>query len=65
MVPEGVHNKLNELFLHYVAVGGMPEVVKTYINTSDIRLVVEVQKKILDDYKNDLAHYATNDIKQK
>ena len=65
MVPEAIHNKLNQLFLQYIVVGGMPEVVKTFVQTLDIRLVVENQKKILSDYQFDLAHYAKNDIKEK
>ena len=65
MVPEAIHNKLNELFLQYVVVGGMPEVVDIFIKTLDIRQVIEAQKRILSDYYNDLAHYATKDIKEK
>lgn len=64
-VPDAIHNKLNELFLQYVVVGGMPEVVDTFIKTSDIRLVIEAQKRILNDYYKDLAHYASNDIREK
>ena len=65
MVPEAIHNKLNELFLQYVVVGGMPEVVDIFIKTLDIRQVIETQKRILSDYYNDLAHYAAKDIKEK
>ena len=65
MVPEAIHNKLNELFLQYVVVGGMPEVVDIFIKTLDIRQVIEAQKRILNDYYNDLAHYASKDIKEK
>lgn len=65
MVPIAVHEKLNELFLQYVVVGGMPEVVDIFVKTLDIRLVVEAQKRILNDYYKDLAHYASKDIKEK
>ena len=64
-VPALIHDKLNELFLHYVVVGGMPEVVKTYIETSNFYDVKEVQKRILDDYKDDIAKYATKMMKEK
>ena len=33
MMPEVVHEKLNELFLQYVVVGGMPEVVDIFVKT--------------------------------
>ena len=59
MVPEVIHNKLIELFKYYVIVGGMPDVVKTFIQTKNISDVIETQKKILDDYRNDIAKYAT------
>ena len=64
-VPEAIHNKLNELFLQYVVVGGMPEVVNIFRTTKDIRLVVDAQTRILNDYSYDLAHYATKDIREK
>ena len=65
IVPESIHEKLNELFLQYIVVGGMPEIVDIFVKTSDIRLVIESQKRILNDYYNDLAHYASKDIKEK
>ncbi len=65
MLPEAIHEKLNELFLQYVVVGGMPEVVNIFVKTLDIRLVVEAQKRILNDYYYDLANYASKDIKEK
>lgn len=65
MLPEAIHQKLNELFLQFVVVGGMPEVVEIFIKTNDIRLVVEAQKRILNDYYKDLAHYASKDIKER
>lgn len=64
-VPELIHEKLNELFLHYVVVGGMPEAVKTYINSYNLYYVLEVQRRILDDYKDDIAKYSTKMMKEK
>ncbi len=64
-LPEGIHNTLNKLFLHYIVVGGMPEAVSEYINTSNIYDVLKVQKRIIDDYKNDIAKYATKDTRIK
>jgi len=65
IVPDVIHKKLNDLFLQYVVVGGMPEVVQIFVNTSDIREVLAAQKRILNDYYNDLAHYASKDLKEK
>ena len=55
LVPDAIHEKLNELFLQYVVVGGMPEVVDIFVKTLDIRQVLEAQKRILNDYYKDLA----------
>lgn len=57
-VPSVIHDKLSEIFLRYVVVGGMPEAVKAYINTSNLYNVLEVQKRIIDDYKDDIAKYS-------
>ncbi len=65
MMPEAIHEKLNELFLQYVVVGGMPEVVDIFVKTLDVRQVIEAQKRILNDYYKDLAKYASKDIKEK
>ena len=65
LVPEAIHQKLNELFLQYIVVGGMPEAVQTFIDTKNIQDVIIVQKKILKGYKNDIAKYASNNIKEK
>ena len=63
--PEGLHNTLNKMFLHYIVVGGMPEAVLTYINTFNIYDVLEVQKRIIGDYKNDIAKYASKTTREK
>ena len=64
-LPEGLHNTLNKMFLHYIVVGGMPEAVLTYINTFNIYDVLEVQKRIIGDYKNDIAKYASKTTREK
>lgn len=63
--PESIHNSLNKLFLEYIVVGGMPEAVLTFIKTSNIYDVLEVQKRIIDDYKNDIAKYANKTTREK
>lgn len=65
LIPTAIHDKLNELFLHYIAVGGMPAAVKKYIETSNMQEVNYIQKNILLDYKNDIAKYATKIMREK
>ncbi len=57
-VPEAVHEVMNRLWLSYVVVGGMPEVVARFVQTHDIARVAELQGDILALYRHDIAKYA-------
>ena len=59
-VPEAMHNSLNKYLQEYMVVGGLPEVVDTYIATKDFYQVHLLQEKILRDYQDDIAKYALN-----
>lgn len=64
-VPEAMHNSLNKYLQEYMIVGGLPEVVDTYIATKDFYQVHLLQEKILRDYQDDIAKYALNQDKIK
>ena len=64
-VPETMHNSLNKYLQEYMVVGGLPEVVDTYIATKDFYQVHLLQEKILRDYQDDIAKYALNQDKIK
>ena len=51
-----------ELLKTYYYVGGMPEVVDSYINDKDFNLVREIQNRILADYENDFSKHAPSNI---
>ncbi len=51
-----------ELLRHYYYVGGIPAVVKAYIETHDIFEVRRIQKQILTDYRRDFSKHIPNDI---
>lgn len=57
-VSDHVHDSMMKLFYHYVIVGGMPQIVNTYVITHDIDRVMAEQKEILKLYYLDLAKYA-------
>lgn len=57
-VPKVIHDEFLKIFRSYVAIGGMPEVVLSFLNSNDFNKVYEVQSKILNDYKDDIAKYA-------
>lgn len=46
------------LLKEYYIVGGMPEAVKTWIETHDQTEVEEVQREILNDYADDFSKHA-------
>lgn len=48
---------LYELFRDYVVVGGMPEVVKTYILNKNFSGVLSMQRQLLGDYEEDITKY--------
>ena len=64
-VDEFIHEKLLSLFFVYLIVGGMPDAVKKYINTKDIREVDKVQRDITTLYKADFTQYEEADKKLK
>lgn len=65
LVDEFIHQKLLSLFFIYLIVGGMPDAVKIYIATKDIREVDKVQRDIVALYKEDFSQYESEDKKLK
>lgn len=55
-----IHNKLIDLFNLYLIVGGMPEAVSIYIETSNLEKVSKVHEKIIRLYKQDFSKYEVN-----
>ena len=64
-VDEFIHQKLLSLFFIYLIVGGMPDAVKIYIATKDIREVDKVQRDIVALNKEDFSQYESEDKKLK
>lgn len=64
-VPEAIHETMLKLFFTYIVVGGMPDVVQTYVNTHDIGSVIQIQREILELYRLDISKYAENNEKIK
>lgn len=56
------HEKLIQYLRLYYFVGGMPEVVQTYLQNQNFRQVRSVQSNILKGYENDFAKYAPIEI---
>lgn len=56
-LPQILHDKLVELLRTYMLVGGMPEVVKTWVEHHDYVRCQEVQDDILVTYEDDFPKY--------
>ena len=57
-VQEAVNRKYSSLLREYLIVGGMPAVVKSYVEAGDFGPVQEEQEKILASYVDDIHKYA-------
>ena len=57
-VPEALHQRLRELLLQYTVVGGMPDVVQTFVNTKRMDEVLQIQRDIVRSYGDDMVKYA-------
>lgn len=60
-----INERFHKLLREYMVVGGLPEVVNTFIETSNFQDVYRTQQKILKSYEDDIDHYATNAEKPK
>lgn len=56
------HAKLQELLKLYYYIGGMPEVVSSYIQNKDLIEVRKIQKTLLQDYEQDFSKHAPSNI---
>lgn len=57
-VPEALHEKMRQLILQYTVVGGMPEVVDTFVKTKQMNSVLALQRDIVRSYEDDMVKYA-------
>ncbi|MCD8020151.1 MAG: ATP-binding protein [Clostridiales bacterium] len=48
----------SELFLDYCILGGMPAVVREYIENGTFERTLEMQRQLIEDYKEDIRKYA-------
>ena len=54
-----------EFLRYYFFIGGMPEVVSTWIETKDFNEVRRVQKELLQTYENDVSKHTTAEMANK
>ena len=56
-LPEIIHEKLLNLLKMYLYLGGMPEVLQSYLDSKDIALARKIQREILEAYSRDFSKY--------
>ncbi len=59
-VDDVIHDKLIDMFHLYLIVGGMPSVVKKYLETNNLKDVVLEQEMICNLYREDISKYDLN-----
>lgn len=62
-VPLSIHTRLRQLLLQYAVLGGMPEVVADFMKNQDFARCLEIQRRIVRDYGDDVIKYAIQEDK--
>lgn len=59
-IPDIFFNKLSEKLKAYFIIGGMPEVVNSWVKYKDMEKVNKIQDNILQSYESDFSKHTTN-----
>ena len=60
-----IHELCLKLYRTYLVVGGMPEVVQTYLSEGKTIAAIDVQAEILESYERDMTKYADSSLSNK
>jgi len=63
-VADFLHERIMEALRQYMVVGGMPEVVATFTENKDLSITAQIQRDIINSYRDDIAKYAGKDKQQ-
>jgi len=55
--PDAIHEKMLSHLKMYLFLGGMPEVIKDYLDNKDIKNVRNIQNEIINAYERDFSKY--------
>jgi hypothetical protein len=59
-VASNLHSIMMELFNNYAIIGGMPEVIKTYVEEKSIANLTRIYESQWETFKDDMTKYASN-----
>lgn len=57
-LPKIMYDVMMDNFYEYMVIGGMPEIVKKFIDQKNYSGILDMQKQIIADYKEDITKYA-------
>lgn len=64
-ISEFAINKFEHLFSIFSMIGGMPEIIKNYIENEDLIALNDIYKSLILTYKDDIEKYAQSDKEQR
>ena len=56
-ISDTIHSSMLRIFREYICVGGMPYVVDRFLSTHDMNVVLEEQRDILEEFKDDFGKH--------
>lgn len=56
-IEKTIHESMRSLYLQYLIVGGMPEVVNTFFESHDLNEVRRIQQRIINSIRDDFGRY--------
>ena len=56
-IEEIFHNKLLEVYNHYLIIGGMPECVSSWLQYKDPKRISQIQQELIEVYENDFSKH--------
>jgi predicted AAA+ superfamily ATPase len=56
-MPESLHEKCIGIYHDYCLVGGMPEVVREWVNSKNLKSCIKIQQDLLATYRDDFHKY--------
>jgi len=56
-VDDFVHKRMMDMVYLYLIIGGMPASVQKYVDTNNLRHVLNIQNDIISEYKKDITQY--------
>lgn len=64
-IDDAIHKSIMEYFRKYICIGGMPAVVKVFLETKDMNMVQKEKMDIIEGYKDDFAKHLDENEQEK